>query len=110
MRKFQVHRRLLTVCAILASALIGLVILLHKTGHRVVTLRGGQTLEWLGVTTGTNRLRYGSPLRMVLGDLIPVRGFKLGPWVISPPAYLNNFDDADACAWLTVRGLGPIPT
>ncbi len=70
----------------------------------MVTLPDGRTIEFLGVTVGTNRLTFDSPLERILTKYIPISGMKLGPWTIRSPIFLQGFYEADAHAWLAVRG------
>ena len=103
MRKLNRHRIPVLFCVF--ALLLTVAFLLARRGrHRVVTLPDGLSIEFLGVTVGTNRLPYGSPLQRILANHIP-QGLKLGPWTIPPPTFLSRWDETDAHAWLVVRGL-----
>jgi hypothetical protein len=102
-RKLHTWRLLVLLC-VLALLIAFAIPLARHSRRRIVTLPNGVTIEFLGVTVGTNRLPHGFLLQRILANHIPPQGLKLGPWYIPSPVFLNGFYEADAHAWLLVSG------
>jgi hypothetical protein len=74
MQKVTPGGALILLTALFTAAVLALLMLLHNARRREIPIGGGRSVEWLGVTTGTNRLRYGSPLQKILGYFVPSGG------------------------------------
>jgi hypothetical protein len=65
------------------------------------------TLQWLGVTVGTNSFEEGNPLEKLLGDRIPAKGIDFGALKLRRPAsYPPAGGDAPITAWVKASGPG----
>ena len=109
MRKPLGHRLLLWLLPILLIVGLLSVFFRRNSLSRGIPIGNAMTVEFLGVTAGSNNLRHGSFLERLLGDEIPARGLRVGPLILRRPMTLRNAGDAAASAWLVVRGAGPAP-
>ena len=109
MQKVTPGRALGLLAALFAVAVLALLMLLHNARRREIPVGGGRSVEWLGVTAGTNRLRYRTPLQMLLGYFVPSGGVAIAGLYFPAPEIVAGFEDVDATAWVTVHGTGVSP-
>jgi hypothetical protein len=109
MQKIDHGRALALFAALFTAAVLALLVLLRTAQTREIPNGGGRSVEWIGVTTGTNRLRYGNPFQKVLGYFVPSGGVAIAGLYFPSPEILTSFDDVDGTAWLTVHGTGVSP-
>ena len=94
--------RLLILLALLALSVV-LVIVVTKPQR--IHLSAETSVEFLGVTVGTNAFIHGNLLEKILGDRIPAKGLTLGPFNLRRPrTYTVNTDDAPLAARILIRG------
>jgi hypothetical protein len=99
-------KRKFLLASILSIPILFAVFLFATSRPRVLSLGNGEALAWIGVTTGTNSLSYGSPLETLLGDWIPAKGVNVGPFHWRRPVRHTPFPEADAIAWVALRTTG----
>ena len=88
------------------SSIAGLTILFASWKGRHIEVAEGLTLQWLGVTEGTNSFIEGNPLEKVLGNRIPAKGIGFGAMKLRrPESFQPSAKDAPITAW--VRASGP---
>jgi hypothetical protein len=109
MQKTSPGRALVFCATLFAVAILALVMVIQNTRPREIPIGGGRSVEWLGVSTGTNQLRYGSPLQRILGYFVPYGGVAIAGMYFPSPEILAGPDDVDATAWLVVHGTGVSP-
>ena len=100
-------RRKILVAAGLLIVLFGLLFWGVASQRQRVEFADGLSLEWMGLTEGTNALWDGSLIEQMLGERIPAQGFDLGSLKLRRPASLRSHEeDAPLTAWIGVKGAG----
>ena len=89
------------------AAFAGVAALFMSSRGRHVDVTENLSLQWLGVTEGTNSFEEGNPLEKLLGDRIPAKGVDLGALKLRRPAsYPPPGRDAPITAWVRASGPG----
>ena len=94
----------LGIAAAAVAGGIAAAVLSYRPVQRV-DLGGGATVEWLGVTQGTNVFRDGSPVERLLGSAIPAGGLEIASIQLRRSKNLHPTAEADLTGWVVLRGV-----
>ena len=101
-RRFTLRARLILLFVVLA---LSVAFILVAAGPQRIQFSPETSLEFLGVTIGTNAFIYGNSLEKILGDRIPAKGLNLGPFKLRRPGrYVVDTDGAPLAARILIRG------
>ena len=101
-------RRFRCVASLVIFVAALLVFLAVASNRRdIVTLPGGLTVQWLGVTEGTNALIDGNILQKLLGDGIPAKGINLGFATLTRPRKFESRRVTGHVVWFRLSGKDP---
>lgn len=98
-------RRMVWVAAAIFIIISALVFWSLAARRPRVNFGDGLSLEWVGITEGTNALSDGSLVEQLLGDLIPAQGWELSSLKVRRPTALRSYEeDAPLTAWIRLKG------
>lgn len=103
--KSRIFRWAVAAALLIFAATLFLLALSHRRDR--VTFPNGLTVQWLGLTEGTNQFVDGNLIQKLLGDRIPARGLNLGFITLPPPRKFDSHQATGHVAWFRLSGENP---
>lgn len=93
------------VALLLVATILFLIPLSNRRDR--LTLPDGRTVQWLGLTEGTNAFVDGNLIQKFLGDRIPAKGLNLGFTTLTRPRRFESHQATGHTAWFRISGENP---